>query len=288
MTREEAEKRNFQRSMGASFVLHVMVLAFLAGDWTPPWLVPDDPILIDLSLPAGVGGGKNPGPKKGKNDKPFSKPPVDKIGDAAPTAPPQPVVAERLPDPDPEPEKVPEPAAETTATEVLETAKEAVKTPPVAVARVPFDALAGNETRLNEGAVGTKRTPAGTNLEGSGEEGPGGAGGGIGRGYGDKIGDLAGVDVKPKLLNRDDLKKILSRYYPAEKRRQGLQGTVMLKLVVYANGATEPREVVYTSDPGFNDAAEAVARKLRFAPARLGGRPVPVQFAFQFDFRLDD
>jgi TonB family protein len=76
--------------------------------------------------------------------------------------------------------------------------------------------------------------------------------------------------------------------YPADARRQGLEGMVVLSVLVRSDGRVEEARVAASSGAAVLDevALDAV-RKWTFVPARQGGRPVesvvevPVKFALR-------
>lgn len=76
--------------------------------------------------------------------------------------------------------------------------------------------------------------------------------------------------------------------YPPELYSQGIEGRVVLRLFVGADGVIVPDSTqVHESSgvPGLDSAAIAAAPALRFAPALRGGEPAAVAFFQAFDFR---
>ncbi|HEX5832132.1 MAG TPA: energy transducer TonB [Gemmatimonadaceae bacterium] len=75
--------------------------------------------------------------------------------------------------------------------------------------------------------------------------------------------------------------------YPALLRTRGVEGEAVLRFVVDTTGRVEPGSAVVLSadDPAFGVAVVRVLPRLRFAPARVGGRAVRqlVQQAFRFE-----
>ncbi len=73
--------------------------------------------------------------------------------------------------------------------------------------------------------------------------------------------------------------------YPEEARKAGIGGTVVLYLELDAQGKVTDARVVSSIAPALDEASLAAARKLVFAPARQGGKPVPssVDYAFTFE-----
>lgn len=75
--------------------------------------------------------------------------------------------------------------------------------------------------------------------------------------------------------------------YPALLRARGVEGEAVLRFVVDTTGRVEPGSAVVLSadDPAFGAAVLRVLPRLRFTPARVGGRAVRqlVQQAFRFE-----
>ena len=76
--------------------------------------------------------------------------------------------------------------------------------------------------------------------------------------------------------------------YPADARHQGLEGVVVLSVLVRSDGRVEEARVAASSGTSvLDEAALAAVRKWTFVPARQGGRPVesvvevPVKFALR-------
>jgi protein TonB len=76
--------------------------------------------------------------------------------------------------------------------------------------------------------------------------------------------------------------------YPVAAREQGLQGVVVLSVLIRHDGRVEQARVAISSGaPVLDDAALAAVRTWLFEPATQGGRPVesvvevPVKFALR-------
>jgi protein TonB len=76
--------------------------------------------------------------------------------------------------------------------------------------------------------------------------------------------------------------------YPEMARKAGVQGTVVLLIVIDREGRVGEIEVLRTPDPrfGFDLAAIEAVKQWRYHPALLGGRPVAVQASVTFEFTL--
>jgi protein TonB len=123
-----------------------------------------------------------------------------------------------------------------------------------------------------------------------------GDGKGTGKGTGDGTGDGPGVPgstgdsegpifvdatvAKPELLLRVQPK------YPETARLARIPGTVLVQAVISATGAVESVEVISSTNPIFNAAAQDAVRKWRYRPAMQNGRPVAVYFTVEVRFLL--
>jgi periplasmic protein TonB len=75
--------------------------------------------------------------------------------------------------------------------------------------------------------------------------------------------------------------------YTEDARKAGLEGTVVLDLVVGEDGATRSVDVVHGLDHGLTEAAVAAAKRCRFTPGERDGIPVPVRIrGFKIRFFL--
>lgn len=89
----------------------------------------------------------------------------------------------------------------------------------------------------------------------------------------------ASMAERQPMLQRAGLSRALERYYPPMLRDSRVQGTVLVELVVEANGRVRPgsAEIVEASHPAFGDAALRAVERFRFTPAEVGGMRIPVR-----------
>jgi periplasmic protein TonB len=111
-----------------------------------------------------------------------------------------------------------------------------------------------------------------------------GAGPGAGPGWGGGIGTGAyhvggGVSAPHPLFAPDP-------EYTDEARRARYQGTVLLWVVVGADGRIHDARIARSLGMGLDEKAIDVVRTWRFDPARKDGRPVAVQVNVEVNFRL--
>ena len=69
-------------------------------------------------------------------------------------------------------------------------------------------------------------------------------------------------------------------------RHQGIEGTVVLTIVVDATGNVTDVKVVQALDPGLDDSAARTVRTWKFQPATRGGKPVAVGIRVEVSFGL--
>lgn len=92
-----------------------------------------------------------------------------------------------------------------------------------------------------------------------------------------RVFELHQVQSRPRPLNVPELVAALQQAYPPELRAAGVGGTVELSFVVGADGSTGAARVLSASDSAFIAPSLQALSVLRFAPARVDGRPVAVR-----------
>lgn len=78
--------------------------------------------------------------------------------------------------------------------------------------------------------------------------------------------------------------------YPAYAKKMGIEGTVVLNVVVYKDGTVGEIEVVQSLLPGpggLDEAAIKAVKKWEFSPAKSGGNPVSVWVNIPIEFSLE-
>ncbi len=89
------------------------------------------------------------------------------------------------------------------------------------------------------------------------------------------------VDQRPSVSRRS------VPAYPANAKRLNIEGKVILQLVVDVKGEPNNCTVVSATPPGyFEEAALDAAKKMRFIPGKLSGRPVNTLVVLPFAFQL--
>lgn len=94
-------------------------------------------------------------------------------------------------------------------------------------------------------------------------------------------------DVAPRLLNRDDVRRVLVQEYPPALRRERIGGTTLMWLLVDEDGDLMSARIKASSGRLALDAAAIrVVGEMRFAPATYRGAPVRVWVAAPIIFSL--
>ncbi len=122
------------------------------------------------------------------------------------------------------------------------------------------------------------------NGTGGGSGGGEGPSVGPGRGAGEEAGmSLAAVDVKPRILRQ------VEPAYPADARRHRIEGRVVARLLVTADGGVHDISIVSAKPPRiFEQAVMAALEQWKFHPARYKGREVATWVMLPIRFDLKD
>lgn len=279
------------RALAASGALHAAMFAVLAMLTTmgvasaPEETHAPVPVrLVFLATPGPGGGGGGGGLRQ-----PAPPARAELRGTSplrSPVPPPRPITARR-PEPEvkPLPPVRPEPlarAAEPPPPPVTAAALPQVVAPVAPVASDPRDkagALEASADHASQGAGTGGGAGAGLGT-GMGE----GTGSGIGPGSGGGTGGgpyRPGSGITPPGLLRE-----VRPDYTEEARRRGLEGDVVLEIVVRADGSVGPVTVLQGLGGGLDQRASAAVRQWRFSPARRYGTPVDVIVEVAVEFKL--
>ncbi|HKP76416.1 MAG TPA: TonB family protein, partial [Longimicrobiaceae bacterium] len=100
--------------------------------------------------------------------------------------------------------------------------------------------------------------------------------------------ELSAVEEQPELSNRSEVARQLSRNYPPLLRDAGVVGTVTVRMRVLENGTVDPESVSIenSTHEAFGDAARRVVERMRFRPAKVGGKAVKVWVTLPVTFQL--
>jgi protein TonB len=75
--------------------------------------------------------------------------------------------------------------------------------------------------------------------------------------------------------------------YPADAKKAGVQGAVLLDLLIDAEGRVRQAQLLKPLFPSLDQAAIEAARKLVFKPARVGDQSVAVRIRYAYRFVLE-
>ena len=229
---------------------------------------PAEPMhLVYLALPGPGGGGGGGGLRR-----PTPPPRAERKGQRAISSP--------LPDRTPEPRPVehpvePEPAPPEPLPEVVA----AVATSPSDERDRPgvLDAAPAADESRGHGDGGGTGSGKGTGMgEGEGSGLGEGSGGGTGGGpY------RPGSGIDPPTLLRE-----VRPDYTEEARQRGLEGDVLMEIVVRRDGSVGDVRVLQGLGLGLDGRAVQAVRRWRFQPARLRGQPVDVLVEVAMEFKI--
>ena len=97
-------------------------------------------------------------------------------------------------------------------------------------------------------------------------------------------GDFVVVEEEPQPVNIGDIKKLIG--YPTIARDAGIEGKVILRILVDKKGKYTKHLVINQSHPVLTAAVEKHISKLKFTPAVQGGRPIKFWVNIPFNFEL--
>jgi periplasmic protein TonB len=189
------------------------------------------------------------------------------------------------------PREVGNPVAATPPVDIEPTAMPPLESETFPVLVAPIAPIAAN-TIDRAGTVDSTQT----DRESHGPGQNGGAGTGVGSGVGSGSGPGLGPGVgggtgggvyrpgsgveAPRLLRE------VKPDYPDAARRQGIEGEVVLELVVRSDGMPSDIRIRRHLGPEFDARAIDAVRQWRFSPGRFRGTPVDVAVEVSVDFRL--
>jgi TonB family protein len=289
---EISERRRIGLPAFASSLVHATL--FLALLWltaAPTDTAPTEETLREPTRlvfivspgPGGGGGGgglRNPLPPRRVERRGLERPRI-----AVPKVTPKPVLttARR--------EEAPKPTPVVTPVTPPPPVEKPLEPLPSRVLVAPVVAAATND-RDREGVIENPR--GSTESQGSGVGGGAGSGQGTGNGegLGSGIGDGSGggtgggpfrpgSGIEPPRLVRE-----VKADYTDEGRRRGLQGDVVLEIVVRSNGSVGEVTVLKGLGAGLDQRAVSAVRQWRFDPARRKGVPVDVIVEVAVEFTL--
>jgi TonB family protein len=127
-----------------------------------------------------------------------------------------------------------------------------------------------------------------------------GSGGGAGSGHGTGLGEGEGPGVGPGSgggtgggpyrpgsgIEAPQLLREVKPDYTEEARRRGIEGDVLLEIVVRRDGSVGDVRILERLGAGLDERAVGAVRQWRFSPARRLGAPVDVVVEVAVEFKL--
>jgi TonB family protein len=102
--------------------------------------------------------------------------------------------------------------------------------------------------------------------------------GGTGDGLPTPVPDVF-ITEQPKIL------KEVKAIYPPEAQRMGLEGSVIMKMLLDENGDVRKVTVIGKAGHGFDELARDAAKQMKFSPARTSdGKAVPMMITYTYRF----
>ena len=90
------------------------------------------------------------------------------------------------------------------------------------------------------------------------------------------------LDSPPKSIARK------APLYPAEMREAGIDGRVVVSMVIDTNGRVVETRIEESSHRGFEFAALRAVQQWQFEPGRKGGRPVNTRVSQVLEFKAGE
>ena len=286
-----AGHRSPGRALAASGAIHATVLGCLVflttlGAAAPREQRADTQVrLVFLATPGPGGGGGGGGLRQ-----PAPPPKAQMKGRSlqrSPVPPPRPITTRP---PDPDPKKIPPPVRPQPVARPVE--------PPPAPAPAPLPqvvapvATAPADTRDRAGTLADAQSESDSHGSGSGSGVGTGQGTGVGEGTGAGIGPgsgggTGGGPYRPGSgITAPGLLREVRPDYTEEARRRGVEGDVVLEIVVRSDGTVGDIKVLQGLGGGLDQRAIEAVRQWRFSPARRFGTPVDVMVEVAVEFKL--
>ncbi len=85
--------------------------------------------------------------------------------------------------------------------------------------------------------------------------------------------------------DEDELRKNI--VYPEKAKKDGIEGKVVVRVLVDKNGKIQNKIIEHSTDRIFNEAAVEAIDKTKFEPAKLNGKPIKGWVSVPVEFKLD-
>jgi protein TonB len=286
-------KRSPARAFAASGALHAALLAGLVvlttmGVASAPDETRREPThmrLVFLSTPGPGGGGGGGGLRQ-----PVPPPRAQTKGRStlrSPVPPPRRLTT-RPPDPAPRPTP---PVKVEPVVQPIEPPRPAPAPAPLPQVVAPVAPVPADD-RDRAGIIAEVKKESGSQGPGTGAGAGTGQGTGMGEGSGSGIGPGSGGGTgggpyrAGSGITAPGLVREVKPDYTEEARRRGVEGDVVLEIVVRSNGSVSDVKVLQGLGAGLDQRAVEAVRQWRFSPARRFGAPVDVIVEVAVEFKL--
>jgi protein TonB len=75
--------------------------------------------------------------------------------------------------------------------------------------------------------------------------------------------------------------------YPPEAKQKGIQGAVVMDILIDAQGTVRDAKLIEGPGSGLNEAALEAVKKFKFSPAFMQDKPVAVKIRYAYRFILE-
>jgi len=96
------------------------------------------------------------------------------------------------------------------------------------------------------------------------------------------------ADSLPSFEKMPEIKTFVEAQYPEELYKKGIEGTVLLELLVNDSGTVDSISIVRGVHPVLDTSAMKAAYRFTFSPAVAGGKPVAVLILYEYRFTLKE
>ena len=96
------------------------------------------------------------------------------------------------------------------------------------------------------------------------------------------------VDTMPPIEKMPVLTKFVEADYPEEIYKQGIEGVVLMELLVNDSGIVDSVSILKGVHPVLDSSATRAAHRFLFVPAIAGGETVPVLIQYEYRFELKE
>ncbi|MGH7282437.1 MAG: TonB family protein [Polyangiaceae bacterium] len=101
-----------------------------------------------------------------------------------------------------------------------------------------------------------------------------------------KASDVGEAPAHARVTKMPKLKHFVEATYPAQKKANGEEGSVILTIEISATGDVTNVSVAQSAGKDFDDAAVAAAKQFDFEPAEVDDKPAPSKITYRYTFTI--